>query len=379
MKKKIMNLLTISIVALFLSLVVGNSPVFADEPGEGMSFNLDSTISDKQRKKGENDSYFDLLMKPGEKTDLKVTVLSSSKATQKIKVTPSNSYTSQTGLVDYTTDEKLLDKKAKYKMTDLISEEQVIELKPNESKELVFTLTSPKEKFDGVIVGGLVAEVVEDEKAKKKEEATEGVKITNKFQVIKPVVLRENEEVVKTELVLNDVRPELVGYRTAVVANIENTTPTMFGHLEVVAEVRKKNSEEILKKTEKKDMEMAPNSSFDFPISWNDQPLAPGDYTLTLVAKSGEREWPFTKDFKITKEASDKLNEEAVDLPEKEKLPTWIFVLIGTLIAVILVIIGFLIKKNKESKKKATKHRNHKSSNKKKKSNKSSKKTHKNK
>lgn len=377
MKKKIINIVALSFIAVCLNLSILNSNVQAENSSEGMSFNLDSTVSDKQLKKGENDSYFDLLMGPGETTELKVTVLSSSKETQTIKVTPSNTYTSQTGLVDYTTDDKLLDKTLKYQMKSLVSEEQTVELKPNEKKELTFKLKAPNESFDGVIVGGLVAEVVADEKVEAKEKTEQGVNITNKFQVIKPIVLRQNEEVVKTELALNDVKPELVGYRTAVTANIQNTTPTMFGQLEVVAEIRKKNSDEVLKKTEKKDMEMAPNSNFDFPISWNDQPLAPGDYTLTLLAKSGEREWPFTKEFKITKEDSQKLNEEAVDLPEKESLPLWVFILIGSLVIIIIVIlIVLLVKKNKKDKKRTISKNKKKKTKNSKKGNRESKKSH---
>lgn len=349
-KRQIWYVTTLVVVFVFSSLFGGIKALAADE-NAGMSFNMDSEVSDKHRKKGENESYFDLLMKPGESTDLKVTILSSSNATQKIKVTPSNSFTSQTGLIDYTTDEKKLDKTLKYPMTKLVSEPQTVELKPDEKKELTFKLTMPKEDVKGVIVGGLVAEVVDGKKETDKKEQSQGVKITNKFQVIKPIVLRQNEETVKTELKMNEVKPALVAYRTAVTANIQNTTPTMFGKLNVVAKITKKGSSEVLKKTEKKDMEMAPNSNFDFPISWNDQPLEPGDYTLDLVATSGEREWPFKKDFTITKEDSAKLNEEAVDLPEKESLPLWVWILIGSLVGVILIIIIVVVIKNNKKKK----------------------------
>lgn len=350
-KRQICYLTTLIAIIIFSSLLGGTKVSAADE-NAGMSFNMDSEISEKHRKKGENESYFDLLMKPGESTELKVNVLSSSKATQKIKVTPSNSVTSQTGLIDYTTDSKSLDKTLKYPMTKLVSEGQTVELKPDEQKELTFKLTMPDEKVEGVLVGGLVAEVVEDKKEPENKEKSQGVKISNKFQVIKPIVLRQEEKSIKTELKLNEVKPALVAYRTAVTANIQNTTPTMFGKLDVVAKITKKDSSEVLKKTEKKGMEMAPNSNFDFPISWNDQPLEPGDYTLNLVATSGEREWPFKKDFKITKEDSDKLNEDAVDLPEKESLPLWVWILIGSLVGVILIIVIIaLVNKNKNKKK----------------------------
>lgn len=345
---------------LATGLVFFCSRAYATNEGtEGMSFNMDSTVSDKQWKQGENESYFDLMMLPDENTDLKVTIMSSSAATQKIKVTPSNSYTSQTGLVDYTTDEKKLDKTLKYPMTTLISESQTVELKPGEQKELIFNLKMPKDTFEGVIVGGLVAELVDDKKKEPASEQSQGVNITNKFQVIKPIVVRENEEIVKTELQLNEVKPTLVGYRTAVSANIQNITPTMFGKLDIIAKITKKGSTEIIKKSEQKNMEMAPNSNFDFPISWNDQPLSPGEYTLDLVAKSGVREWPFKKDFTISKEDSSKLNEDAVDLQEPDGLPMWVWMLIAGLVLLIVVLVVIFIAKHNKSKKKTTS--NHKS------------------
>lgn len=356
MNKKINKLLVVVTMGLFFFC----SRTYAINEGtEGMSFNMDSTVSEKQWKQGENESYFDLMMSPDEKTDLKVIIMSSSTATQKVKVTPSNAYTSQTGLVDYTIDDKKLDKTLKYPMTTLMSDAQTVELKPGEQKELVFNLKMPKDTFEGVIVGGLVAELADDKKEEPASEQTQGVNITNKFQVIKPIVVRENEEIVKTELQLNDVKPTLVGYRTAVSANIQNITPTMFGKLDIVAKITKKGSTEVIKKSEQKNMEMAPNSNFDFPISWNDQPLSPGDYTLDLVAKSGEREWPFKKDFTISKEDSSKLNEDAVDLQESEGIPMWIWILIGCLVVmIVLLIIIFIVKHHKNKKTSTNYHKN---------------------
>ncbi|MGO3731867.1 MAG: DUF3324 domain-containing protein [Vagococcus sp.] len=176
--------------------------------------------------------------------------------------------------------------------------------------------------------------------------------ITNRVQVVKGIMVRTTQDTVKPELVLNDVVPALVNYRTAVTANLQNTQPTMIGEMKVVAEVTKKGSKDIIKKEVKEGLEMAPNSNFDFPIMWNNQPLEPGTYTLHLVATSRGEEWKFTKDFTIKKEESKALNEEAVELVEPEGMPMWVYIIIGLLGMIVLLLIFLLLRKSKKEDKK---------------------------
>lgn len=81
--------------------------------------------------------------------------------------------------------------------------------------------------------------------------------ITNRVQVVKGIMVRNTQDTVKPELVLNDVVPALVNYRTAVTANLQNTQPTMIGEMKVVAEVTKKGSKDIIKKEVKEGLELS--------------------------------------------------------------------------------------------------------------------------
>lgn len=65
---------------------------------------------------------------------------------------------------------------------------------------------------------------------------------------------------------------------------------------------------------------MAPNSNFDFPISWDNQSLEPGTYTLDMTAKSGENQWTFEEDFTISAKESKTLNTDAVELEKKPQI-----------------------------------------------------------
>ena len=96
-------------------------------------------------------------------------------------------------------------------------------------------------------------------------------------------------------------------------------------------------------------MSMAPNSNFDFPISWDNEPLEAGDYTLHLKINTGEKEWSFDKNFSIGKEDTKKLNDEAVDINKNEINWNIVALLIFLLLMSSgILIIGLLIRRKKK-------------------------------
>lgn len=296
-------------------------------------------------------TYYDLLVKPGQKQTLTVVVSNTGKEAKKLRVTPTNAITNQNGVVDYSRQVKdyQYDSNLKHPFTSLVGPEQTVEVAAGETKEVTFELTVPEDPFKGEILGGFLVDVAEGADDNK-DTSSGGVKIVNKFQLVKAVMLRESEETVSPELVLNDVKPALVSYRTAVTANLQNTEPTMFGNMKVVAEVTEKGKTEVLKTTTREGLEMAPNSNFDFPIMWGNERLKAGDYTLSLVATSGDKTWKFAKNFTITAEESDKINKEAVDLEEQQK-PYWLYILIIVLTLIALLLILFFVLRHKKKQK----------------------------
>lgn len=296
-------------------------------------------------------TYYDLMVKPGMKQDLTVVVNNTGEKNKKIRITPTNAITNQNGLIDYSIQEKSFknDSTLTHPFTSLVGAAQTVEIAPNEQKEVVFLLQVPETPFNGIILGGFVADLVESEAS---DENKEGVKIVNKFQLVKAVSLRENDQSVSPELVLNDVKPALVSYRTAITANLQNTQPVMFGKMTIDAKISKKGQSNVLKSKKVENLEMAPNSNFDFPISWENDPLDPGTYVLNLVATSGKKEWKFSKEFIIEAKDSQKLNNEAVDLNEKET-PWLLYLLIAIVILLLLVIVFLIWKKKKDDRDKA--------------------------
>lgn len=347
-KNRKINSFVLSFLALILFFIAPVVSFAEGEKDEALSFTMGIVPASNQINK--DATYFDLKVKPNQEQDLKVVVSNTGKKDKKIRVTPTNAITNQNGVIDYSPQAKdfKTDDTLKHPFSTLVGEGQTVDVQAGKNKEVTFKLKAPSETFKGLILGGFVADLPDDEK--KDEKGGGGVKIVNKFQVVKAVMLRSNEDKISPDLKLNAVKPALVGSRTAVTANLQNIEPVMFGKMKVEAEVTKKGSDETIKKEVKEGLEMAPNSNFDFPIMWNNQRLEPGKYTLKLVASSGDKKWPFTKDFEIKKEDSDKLNKEAVDLEEPEGLPMWVYILIGVVVLLLLIIIIILIMKSKNKK-----------------------------
>lgn len=353
-KRKCFPTIAIGLFLLISSLSFQSAYVSASDeenPQESMSFNMTVDIPDNQINKSA--SYFDLLVKPNSEQDLKLTLSNTGNKPKKLRVRPTDATTNQNGVIDYSIPDKdyHVDSTLKIPFTSLISQAQEVEVAPGEKKELTFKLNTPSEPFKGLILGGFVADIPSSNDDK---QDNKGIKITNKFQLVKAVMLRSEEEKVDPKLVLNDVKPNLVSYRTAVTANLQNTQPAMFGKMSVDAKITKKGSDKVIRHSSKENMEMAPNSNFDYAILWDNEPLKPGNYTLSLVAKSGKHEWPFTKDFSIAKEDSEKLNKEAVELTDDSNIPMWVWILIAVLVLIIIVL-AIVYFKNKAKKEKVKK------------------------
>ncbi|MBO0446167.1 DUF916 and DUF3324 domain-containing protein [Enterococcus ureilyticus] len=313
-----------------------------------MAYSVKANIPENQIDKSK--TYFDLKMTPGQKQDVSLTISNSSKEKATIIITPNIALTNQNGVIDYNQEKAKQDSSLKVPITDIISDKQKVTLEPQETKDVVFTLQMPEVAFDGTILGGFY---ITKESTDKEEKDSESVQIKNRYSYVIGIQLRENEQTVKPVLQLNDVKPTLQNYRTAISANLQNTQATIINNLEVEAKISKKGSTEVLYETTKKDMSMAPNSNFYFPITMNNQPLKAGDYTLRLTAKDQTENWKFEQDFNISAEDTKKLNKEAVDLEEEPTDWLKIGLIIGAIIIVLLGLLFFFIHRSKKKKQEA--------------------------
>jgi cbb3-type cytochrome oxidase subunit 3 len=211
----------------------------------------------------------------------------------------------------------------------------------------------PKEAFLGLLAGGLrIAEVKEE--TKETEASGEGVAIKNEFAYVVGVVASNDRSAVKPDLDLLDVFADQLNYRNVISANLQNFTPTFVNHLEVEATVQKEGENDILYRARQEQMQMAPNSNFNFPISLEGDRFRSGEYLLKMTARSGEEEWQWERKFTIDADEARALNREDVTL--QKGINWWLVVAISLVILLLVIIVWLLIQRRKEKNDKEDKY-----------------------
>ncbi|MGC6769021.1 DUF916 and DUF3324 domain-containing protein [Enterococcus sp. LJL128] len=300
----------ITIVFLLVALVL--TSLTAEAAENEIDYSISADLPENQR--AGNSTYFDLLVSPGQEQELTVNIFNSSDKEQIFLLEANTATTNNNGIIDYTQPDAKqdLDETLSFYFSDLITHDKTITVPPNSNKKASFKLKVPKQPFKGMLLGGLHI----------KQEAPELVEgqINNTYSYVLGVVLRENEEQVKPQLKLKEITPDLKNYRPHVAATLQNTQPINIQDLDIKAVIREKGSSEPLRKSEKQGISMAPNSNFDYSISWEDQPLNPGMYELELTAEDQDsNRWHFKKEFTISEEKAGTLNQSALGLNSSEK------------------------------------------------------------
>ncbi|MFG5477751.1 DUF916 and DUF3324 domain-containing protein [Enterococcus faecalis] len=324
MKKIICLLCLICFITLFPSYKTSASD---------MAYSVKANLPGNQRNK--EHTYFDLLMEPKQKQTISITFENHSENPIELEVSYHTAQTNDNGVIDYKGTRERKDSSLEYDLKELITGDQIIKLNSKEKKEVPYTITMPDKNFEGILLGGFHIH-----KKEKENSTNQKVQIKNDYSYVVGLQLTESEKKVNPELKLNTVKPGLNNYRTTLFANLQNTTTTMISDMTVTAEVYKEKSKEVLHKTVKKNQSMAPNSNYNFPISWDNQSFQSGKYSLKLnaVDKSGHK-WSFNKDFEI-KENAKKYNEDAVDVKEQVNKNDYI---INILIFIIILVSGIVI------------------------------------
>ena len=324
-------------IICFIAILPANGAYAAD-----MAYSVKANLPENQR--NNEHTYFDLFMQPKQKQTISITFENHSENPIELEVNYHAAQTNDNGVIDYKGTKEKKDSSLAYDLKELITGDQTIKLNSKEKKEVPYTITMPEQKFEGILLGGFHIH-----KKDKEASTNQKVQIKNDYSFVVGLQLTETEKKVTPELKLNTVEPGLNNYRTTLFANLQNTAATMITDMTVTAEVYKENGTEVLHKTVKNNQSMAPNSNYNFPISWDNQAFQSGKYTLKLNAidKTGHK-WSFNKEFEI-KDNVKKHNEEAVNIKDQTNKNDYvIYVLVFVLIFTVGIIIYFLWKINRK-------------------------------
>lgn len=333
MKKIFVTLMSMNLI--FSLFIFGKGKVAS---AAELNFSVESILPDNQRDKKQ--TYFDLRMKPGQEQTVYVLLKNTTKKNVTVNIAVNEAKTNMNGTTQYDTNKIERDSTLKYSLADIVTVEKKVVVKPNSEEKVPVKIKMPKEDIPGVILGGLSFQQKESEVDKEEQSEDQGLSIKNRFSYNLAMMLSTNDDEVQPELVLNDVKADLYNARTVILANIQNTQPMLMNQLEVKAHVTKKGESEQLFKKNTKEMQMAPNSNFDYTIPLEGKVIEAGDYTLTMEAKSMGETWKWKKDFTVTDEQSAKFAEKDVDVTEEDS-SNWLWWVLGAV--ALLVIIGLIV------------------------------------
>lgn len=141
---------------------------------------------------------------------------------------------------------------------------------------------------------------------------------------------------------------KLVNHRPAVVARIQNSQPLLMEDVTIKAKVYEENSSKSIRETKQEGIQMAPNSTMDFVIDWNNEQLQAGTYQLKITATAGKNEWKWQEQFSISKE-DEVINDNAVGLEDSTpNFVGWYITGILGLLVIILFLITYIRRLKKE-------------------------------
>lgn len=321
---------------MVIAWTFGAPTTLANEIGFGIKATIPDNQIDSQL------TYFDLKLEPGTSQQLSVTLTNTTTQEKKIHLIPNRATTNQNGSIDYSQENAVKDASLAIDFNDLISEKQLVTLAPKEVKDVAFTLHAPKNTFKGTVLGGLF--VYEDKENKTEPQAEEAIQLTNDFSYIIGVKLRSNETEIEPDFVLKTVKPELKNHRTAVVATIQNNQPAIVREMTIVSKITKAGSQKEVLSNSKTGIGMAPNSSFDFPIGFQEQALKPGSYHLHLTLTIEDKTWELSRAFDISQTEANTINSKAVNI-EKSPLVMILLLMLVILVIIISLLALYILKK----------------------------------
>lgn len=346
MKKssKLISLFISFITFFILNLAINANQVSASGAGFTISANIPNNQYDK------NVSYFDLLMKPGQKETLNVTIENLENNEKTLKVSANTAYTADGANTAFNTHEKSNRVTPPYYFNDIFSEPQLVQLKPNETKQVYLQVTMPVNMYNGILDGAIRVENTKSDAGVQTNE--KGFKIHNRYAMELGVILREHGNVhVTPNLKLRQVRVSQHNYLQvpAVITKLENEKPASIGRLSFTSRVSKKGSNNAILKEKSSNLSVAPNSTFEYGIPMGNHWINPGKYHLHMKATNGVQTWIFDRDFEVSFEQAMKLNRD-----NKKLWWIWLIILLIILFIIILITtyyLGYRRRKKEDEKK----------------------------
>lgn len=261
----------------------------------------------------QDQTYFDLKLSKGKTQTIQIIIDNSEEEDILVNVALNNASTARNGLIVYHIPD-IKDKNMPLSITDIAQVTEPEVLIPAGSFTTVdIEIKMPSQSFDGILLGGIVTT------ARKISEPppspSSGTALTNEYIYVTALKIRQNDIPVKPDFEFISITPELINHHNAVTVNLRNTAPSIAKEITLNADIYKENYTSIFYSLQLTNAEMAPSSTGEFAIDWENTTLEPGSYKLHLTLQHNGKEWSWKEPFTISETQAAQTNAKAVNLP----------------------------------------------------------------
>ncbi|MFC6181650.1 DUF916 and DUF3324 domain-containing protein [Lactiplantibacillus daowaiensis] len=294
-------------------------------------------------------SYFDLKVSPKQNQTIYIKIKNHDKIAHTYTVATNLATTNDNGVIIYNDLRSKPDSSLTFNIADAVAGKQTVQVAAKSTKRIGIKLELPVTPFKGVALGGIN---IYQQSTNQDDQPKSGLSLQNKFGYVIGLQLREQTKVtVKPDLKLLTVGPRQVNHRNYVNAKLQNPHANLLHGLKVTSYVTKVGSTKQLLKTTKSQLEMAPNSHFNFALGDGTTELTAGNYQLHLKssAENGAYQWRFTKKFTVTAAKAKQLKQTT--LPDTMPPTNWrlIAFLVSIIVLLLALVIWLLIRHRRQS------------------------------
>lgn len=326
-------------LALLMALgLMPSSPVFAETLHYRVAIQQPSNQIDHSL------GYFALRVAPNTAQQLTITITNQDARAHRYLLAINRATTNANGAIDYTNHANQPRAGLAADLAQMATVPASVTVPAKATQTVPIRLHTPPTHFAGLVLGGLQVQEVSTAAAA----SGQGVQLHNQFAYVIGIALQEDASyaALKPQLVLRGIKAQLHNDHNSITINLANLKPNLIHQLKLAAIITKQGHAKPVLTSTKANMTMAPNSTFAYPLSTQNQPLQAGHYRLQLTASAsgGKYQWHFTKAFTITNARARRLNQAAVDL--KRPAPPWgLYLMLGAVLGLLLIAI-FLARDN---------------------------------
>jgi hypothetical protein len=333
-------------------LTTGVSVVYGAAPDIG--FRVQAILPENQKQ--QDASWFDVDLKSGERQKFTMQITNTMDTDITVYCAPTIAQTNQSGQVQYDTITSARDSTLKIDFTKIGPKKIQFKVPAKKTIAIDQQLQIPQTEFDGVIYGAFT--FFSPDVDRKQQESTKGeVSFENSFHITVPAVINVNDyQQVSPNLKLDRVTPISIEAQPAVRARIHNIAPQVIAGRQMVCDARVyfRGSKKVLFRNKTTQMNFAPNSVIDYPISWGDSRMQPGEYTLRAKVTTGGGagpSWNLVRNFTISGDQARKLNGQLTSRPDY----SWLIIfLVLAAVLLIITIVAWAYRTGKHSANKRT-------------------------